>query len=340
MKLTIISACRARLSRLKRWYWRAFGRELPSTSLSLVPGLRRAGSARVSAGSRLAALGRRGARPLLLLELALLGRLRLPQLPAHLHRARQPQQRVGPADHEGRHEQAGHAPEGPEQPGVLLRVVVRGVAQVAGEAATRARMAFLAGRDHVLAREVRARVGDPLDVVGAVAVVALGRLRVAELAHLAVVGVEVRLRDLAVAAAALLHDLELETFGVGARDRVRGVAVVADRQLLVGLALERVVDALLELLLDPVVAAAARLRHVLAVDARERIGPRQDAEGGMAARAGGGDGESALQQALAVDALGVGLDDLVLQPLVAHRRLLALAVAAPAQLGHVGGERR
>ncbi len=80
--------------------------------------------------------------------------------------------------------------------------------------------------------------------------------------------------------------------------------------------------------------------HVLAVDARERVGPRQHGVGGVAARAGGGDGEAALQQALAVDALGVGLDDLVLRPLVAHRRLLALAVAARAQPGHVRGEGR
>ena len=201
-------------------------------------------------------------------------------------------------------------------------------------------MALLAGRDDVLAREVRAGVGDLLDVVGAVAVVALGRLGVAELADLAVVGVEVGLGDLAVAPAALLHDVELEAVGVGPPDGVRAVAVVADRQLLVGLPQHLVVDASLELLLDAVVAPAAGLRHVRAVHARGRVRPRQDAVGGMAARAGGGHGEAALEQPLAVDALRVRLDDPVLRPLVPHRRLLALAVAARAQPGDVGGEGR
>src|SRR5574341_2401867 len=339
MKLTIMSAWSPRLSRLKRWYWSTLSRELPSILLSLGLWLAVLGGLGRPARCR-RVLGGGSARPLLLLELAFFGSLRLLQLAAHLQRARQPQQRVGAADHERGHEQAGHAPKGPEQPRVLLRVVVRGVAQVAGEAAARARVALLTGRDDVLAREVRARVGDTLDVVSAVAVVALGRLGVAELAHLAVVGVEVGLRDLDVAAAALLHDVQLEAIGVGARDRVRAVAVVADRQLLVGLALERMVDALLELLLDPVVATAAGLRHVRAVDARGRVGSRQDAVRGVAAGAGGGDGQAALQQALAVDALGVGLDDLVLRPLVAHRRLLALAVAARTQPRHVGGEAR
>ena len=119
--------------------------------------------------------------------------------------------------------------------GYFCRVVVRRVAQVAGEAARRARVALLAGLDHVLAREVRARVGHRQDVVRAVAVVALGGLRVAELARPCRGRCRSRSSRSPVAAAALLHDVELEALGVGAADRVRAVAVVADRQLLVGL---------------------------------------------------------------------------------------------------------
>ena len=73
---------------------------------------------------------------------------------------------------------------------------------------------------------------DLQDVVRAVAVVALGGLRVAELRHLAVVRVEVGLGDLLVAAAALGHDRQLEALLVRPADRVRAVAVVARRELL------------------------------------------------------------------------------------------------------------
>ena len=69
------------------------------------------------------------------------------------------------------------------------------------------------------------------------------------------------------------------------------------------------------------------------------VGARQDAVGRVAARAGRGHDQPALQQALAVDALGVGLDDLVLRPLVAHRGLLALPVAPGAQQRDVGRKR-
>ena len=309
MKLTIISAWRARLSRVNRWNCRALVLTLPS--IGSIPSPR-------ARGRRPSPPGPPSPRPpprdaLLLVDLALLGFLGLLQLLAHLQRPRQPEEGVGPADHEGAHEEARHAPEGPVEPGVLLRVVVRGVAQVAREAAGGPGVALLAGLDHVLPREVRAGVGDPLDVVGAVAVVALGRLRVAELADLAVVGVEVGLRDLAVAAAALLHDVELESVGVRPLDGVRAVAVVADRELLVGLPrsawwMLRSNSSWMPWWQRPQVAGT-----FCAVDARGGVGARQDAVGGVAARAGGGHGEAALQQPLAVDALRVGLDDLVLR---------------------------
>src|SRR5512139_3332380 len=151
MKLTIMSACRPRLRRVNRWNCGAFALTLPSMPLVLL------------------SFGRSGVSRLGL-EGALLGLLRLAQLAPHLQRARQPQERVRAADDERADEERGHAPERPEEPGVLLGVVVRGVAEVSGEAARRARVALLARLGDVLAREVRARVGDPLDVVRAVAV--------------------------------------------------------------------------------------------------------------------------------------------------------------------------
>ena len=178
---------------------------------------------------------------------------------AHLQRARQPQQGMCSADGEGHHQQAGHCPEDPEEEGVLAGVVVGRVRQVPGEAPRGARMALLARGHHVVATQVRARVGDRQDVVRTVAVVALRRLGVAEARDLAVIGLEVRLGDRLVAAAALAHDAELEALRVGAADGVRGVAVIAHRQLLVGLCDARRVHAALELLVDAGVTGAARL---------------------------------------------------------------------------------
>ena len=111
------------------------------------------------------------------------------------------------------------------------------------------------------AAQVRLGIRDRQDVVRAVAVVALGGLRVAELRDLAVVGVEVRLGDLLVAPPALVHDLELEPLVVRARDRVRasGSRCRPAGSLSV-LPTVAGVDALLELLLDAVVAACRRCR--------------------------------------------------------------------------------
>ena len=69
-----------------------------------------------------------------------------------------------------------------------------------------------------------------------------------------------------------------------------------------------------------------------------RVGARQDQVGRVATGAGRRHRQAALQQALAVNALVVVLNDLVLASGVAHGRFLALAVAAAAQLGHVGRE--
>src|SRR5512138_3624301 len=122
---------------------------------------------------------RRLARPLVFLDRALLGFLRRDQLSAHLHRSRQPEQRVRAAYGERPHQQSGHAPEGPEEEWELLRIVMRGVRQISGEAPGSTLVTFLAGGHDVGARQVRARIADLLNVVGTVTVVALGSLGVA-----------------------------------------------------------------------------------------------------------------------------------------------------------------
>src|SRR6266540_3994530 len=98
--------------------------------------------------------------------------------------------------------------------------------------------------------------------MGSVAVVALGRLGIAQPRNLAVVSVKIGVRLLLMAAAAGGHDGLLEAVRVRAADLVRGVAVAADRQFLVRLRDRAGVNAVIELLLDSVVAVAAGVGHV------------------------------------------------------------------------------
>ena len=102
-----------------------------------------------------------------------------------------------------------------------------------------------------------------------VTVIALRRFGVSELRYLTVIGIEVRFRNSLMTATALLHDLQFETGLIGSSDRVCRVTVIADRQWFVGLAHERCVNASLELFFYAVMTAAACLRNIFPVHARQ-----------------------------------------------------------------------
>ena len=157
------------------------------------------------------------------------------------------------------------------------------------------------------------------------------------------VRIEVLRGDLLMALSASVHDHELEPLRVRPADRVRAVAIGADRQLLRCGSHFRRVHALLELILNPDVAGSARRGDVVAVDAGSRAVRREHAVRGMAARAHGADDEAASNEPLAVDALLIMLDDVGLRARVTHRGLLPRAVTARAQGRDVqreGGRRR
>ena len=80
--------------------------------------------------------------------------------------------------------------------------------------------------------------------------------------------------------------------------------------------------------------------QVVPIDARLRAVAREHAVRGVAACARGGDDQSAFGEPLAVDALGIALDDLGLGSGVAQGGLLASAVALGTERGDVGRERR
>src|SRR5271157_475937 len=258
MKLTIMQMCRMRWSRLNRTNWRS-----GTSPLGMGPLLARA-SFRLCGEFRF-----RGA-----------------QLPAHLESPGQPKQRMSATDHERHQEQRGHAPEGVEQERVLFRVVVGSVRQVSGEAPGCARMALLAGGGHVCPAEVRAWIGYRQHVVSAMAVIALCRFRVPKFRDLPVIGLKIGLGNLLVAASACSHHVQPEAVLIRAVDGMSGMAIVAHGKWLAEPAHSLGMDAVLELLLDAVVAPAARVRNVVCVDTRRRIAPGKDLVSGVATGAG------------------------------------------------------
>ncbi len=102
----------------------------------------------------------------------------------------------------------------------------------------------------------------------------------------------------------------------------------------------RGMDALGEQLVDAPMALRAGPGDVGAVHGRPRVGGRKLPVGGVAVRAVGRDGEAGLHQSLAVDALQVVFDDVLLGPLVAHGGLLSRAMAPGAERRHVAREGR
>jgi hypothetical protein len=89
--------------------------------------------------------------------------------------------------------------------------------------------------------------------------------------------------------------------------------------------------------LNPRMAFGAGLGNVAASDGGVLLGVRQDVVRGVAGGAIRRHDQALLQQALAVNALGVVLDDVVLfdRALRLHRRALAMALAAGE--GHLQG---
>src|SRR3990172_9198274 len=121
------------------------------------------------------------------------------------------------------------------------------------------------------------------------AVRALCRAFRAQPRDLAVERIEERFGLFRVAAAALFHHSRAESRHAGTPDCVRRVAVVAGREIHTGLRLAGRMDALLEYLLDAVVALATGAREVCGIDGGVRIIRRKLAMRRVAVDARGGD---------------------------------------------------
>ncbi len=129
------------------------------------------------------------------------------------------------------------------------------------------------------------------------------------------IGIKIRVCDLLMAPATLVHDVQLESLFVRALNRMRRVAVAAHRHLLVGLSCFCGVDTPRKLFFNPVVATAAGDGDIARVHAGSGVALRQNAMRSVATGTGRRDGQPALHQPPAVNALRVPLDDLVLASL-------------------------
>ena len=259
----------------------------------------------------------------------------LPGLPAalalHLKSTRQPEERMHAAKNKCADQQRSHAPERPEEKRIFLRIVMRRVRQVPCKPPVGSGMTLLTSTDNLFSAQMRAGVGNWEDVMSTVTIIALRCFSVAKLRYFPVVGIEVCLRDRLVTPSTLRHDLELESCFIRTPDGMRCMTIVADRQRFVGLPNQDRVDAQFELLLNPVMTPTARLRNILWINARERIGLRQHAVGRVATGARCRHCQPALHQPFAMDAFGVVLDDLMLRAGVADGRFLSFPMALRTQ---------
>src|SRR5208337_2840113 len=324
-KLTIMQMCRMRCRRVKRTNWRSSPSSLGSEVL-VTDGFSKIPPSGI--GPSLA-VGRFRRVGIFLFVSA--------QFPAHLESPGQPEQRMNAADHERSHQQAGHSPEGVEDERILFGVVVGGVRQVTGKAPVRTLVALAAGGRHVGPAEVRARIRHLKDVMGSMAVVALGGFGIAKFRDLPVIGIKISLGDVLVAASAGGHHIQPETVLIGAVDGVSGVAIVANWKWLAVAADAFGMDAVLKLLLNAVVTLSTGVGNVVGIDARCRIGSGEDMVRGMATGAGCRHRQSILEQR-SMNALGVVGDNLVMVAGVAHGSFLALAVTTGAQAWDVDGK--
>ena len=198
--------------------------------------------------------------------IALVGSFRRLLLLVVLERAGHPEERVDAEEAEDADQEKGHRPESEIEDGILRLVVVRGMGEVAREPAVGVGVAFLAGLDHALESDLRLGIVHVLDVMGPMAIRASGGLQIAQGVGLAVDRLGVGFRQVLVARAALQGDLGHELVLLDVLDPVGGMAVLAGRQLLVGLGGRDAVDAGRVILIDPLVAGGARGRDVLGGD--------------------------------------------------------------------------
>ena len=149
------------------------------------------------------------------------------------------------------------------------------------------------------------------------------------------IGVEVGLRDVFMAATALRHDFQFEALFISAANGVRRVTIVTDRKRFVRLAYKRGMNALFKLILNSMMTGAAGLRHIFRTDARRRIVMRQHTMSSVTTCTGRRHGESALHQSFAMNALGISLDNLVLCAFITHRCFFTFAMTACAEVRNV-----
>ena len=215
-----------------------------------------------------------------------------------------------------------------------MTIMMRGVGQIAGKTAMRTGMALSAGFDNILTGKSRFRLIDGKDIVGAVTIIAFGRSRITKLGYLAMICLKICFSNILMATTALIHDIELESLRIGSGNRMRLMAIFARWQNFIGLCHQRRMNALFELLVYSIMTAGAGLGKIIMVDAGGGITARQDMMRRMTIGAHRRDNKTAGEKPLAVNALRIIFKDIMLRPGISHGRLIPLAMALAAQIGH------
>ena len=179
-----------------------------------------------------------------------------------------PEEGMEAEEGKGAHQQTTHGPEGIEQIGILLPIMVGGMGQVAGELPVRIRMTRLAGFHHIIAVQLRLGVIGRQNIMGTVAIRALGGFRpTGKQRYLAVIGVEIGLGFMFMTGTAFLQNHTPEGRFIDPLDGMRCVTVIAYRQFFVCFVDRGTVNGLLELLGNTEVTGGAGIDNICTINA-------------------------------------------------------------------------
>lgn len=155
---------------------------------------------------------------------------------------------------------------------------------------------------------------------------------------LAMKRLEITLCNLRVTSSALLENLLSETAEIHACDRVRKVAGAADGKFFISLRDSLAVNAGRKLLIDAVVTASARRSHIIGMNTGQWVIGRQFSVTRMAIHTGSCYQKTTLEQALAMNAHRIVLENFSLISRICNCSFLTFPVALPTQFRDVSCE--
>ena len=181
-------------------------------------------------------------------------------------RTRYPEKRMNTEEGKSSQQQPCHGPESVIQVGIFVPVMVGCMGQIAGKFPVGPRMAFLAGLYNMPPVQVGFAVIGWQNVMGPVTVRALGcLLTTGKHGSLAMICLEIGICFMFMTGAAFIKDQAPESGGIVPADRMRGVAIIADRQFFICLGYRGTMDGRAEFFSNTKVALGTSLYDVVPV---------------------------------------------------------------------------